>query len=90
MEIKHHTKDDLINHLSHRLKEELTDVCTYNDLYESLVSYHLYDEADIIEEITRDEFDHATAIYDILKMHGYNEDEDTEALWHKAKMVFHI
>lgn len=92
METKIHDREDLPKVLLSRLKEELTDVDTYNSLYESFKAHGMYEEAAEIEEIARDEFTHANALYDILKEHGHDPytDHDVHPLWHKAKSVFHI
>jgi ferritin len=92
METKMYSREDLMKVLVNRLKEELTDVDTYNSLYESFKAHGMYEEAAEIEEIARDEFTHAEALYDILKEHGYDlhADQEITSLWHRAKSVFHI
>jgi rubrerythrin len=92
METKiHDHHDDLIKRLVVRLKEELTDVETYNELYEYLESHHMYEEADVIEEIARDEFSHADAICDMLKELGYDFSEPgLEMMWQRAYHAFHM
>lgn len=92
MEIKMYSREELMKHLVNRLKEELTDVDTYNSLYESFKAQGMYEEADEIEEIARDEFTHAEALCNILKEHGHDlhTDQEITSLWHRAKSVFHI
>lgn len=92
METKMYSREDLMKVLVNRLKEELTDVDTYNSLYESFKAHGMYEEAAEIEEIARDEFTHAEALCDILKEHGHDlhADQEIASLWHKAKSVFHI
>ena len=92
METKMYSREELMKHLVNRLKEELTDVDTYNSLYESFEAHEMYEEAAEIEEIARDEFTHAEALYDILKEHGHDlcADQEIGSLWHRAKSVFHI
>lgn len=89
---KIHNREELMKLLAHRLKDELTDVETYNSLYESLRAHGMYEEADEIEEIARDEFTHAEALCEILKEHGYDlhAEQELDFLWHRAKHVFHI
>lgn len=94
METKMYSREDLMKVLVSRLKDELTDVDTYNSLYESFKAHGMYEEAAEIEEIARDEFTHAKALYDILKEHGHEHDlhadQEIASLWHRAKSVFHI
>ena len=92
MEAKLYSREELMKHLVNRLKEELTDVDTYNSLYESFKAHGMHEEAADIEAIARDEFTHAEAIYDILKEHGHylHADQEIASLWHRAKSVFHI
>lgn len=92
METKMYSREDLMKVLVVRLKDELTDVDTYNSLYESFKAHGMYEEAAEIEEIARDEFTHAEALCDILKEHGYDlqADQEIASLWHRAKSVFHI
>lgn len=92
METKMYSREELMKPLVNRLKEELTDVDTYNSLYESFKAHGLYEDAAEIEEIARDEFTHAEALCDILKEHGYDlhADQEIASLWHRAKSVFHI
>lgn len=89
---KIHDREELMKLLAHRLKDELTDVETYNSLYESLRAHGMYEEADEIEEIARDEFTHAEALCEILKEHGYDlhAEQELDFLWRRAKHVFHI
>lgn len=84
------TNEELLACMHARLKEELGDICTYNSLYEDLSSAGLYDEAAEVEEIARDEFAHAEALADMLKMHGrdLSHDLDVAMLWKKAKAAF--
>lgn len=92
MELKTHTEEDLVKFLVSRLKEELTDVDTYNSLYETFKMRGMHDEAEIIESIARDEFTHAEALHEILEEHGHHlhSDQEISSLWHRAKSVFHI
>lgn len=92
MDTKLHTEEDIMKFLVVRLKDELNDVETYNSLYESFKAHEMYEEASVIEEIARDEFSHAEAIYDILEDYGHVPHDDPEIahLWHRAKHVFHI
>lgn len=92
MELKTHTEEDLVKFLVSRLKEELTDVDTYNSLYELFEMRGMYDEAEDIEDIARDEFKHAEILSDILEEHGYDlhSDQDIKTLWHKAKKAFNV
>jgi bacterioferritin (cytochrome b1) len=74
------------------LKEEFADVEKYADIYQALKERGHYDEADVIEEIARDEFTHAEALYDILEDWGYDLSQNPEItnMWHKVKEIFHI
>lgn len=87
-----HTKEDFIKRFTARLKEELSDVDTYNNLYEALKMQGMYEEAEEIEEIARDEFEHAETLYELLEEHGHDTstDEEIAVLWHKAKDAFHV
>ena len=52
------------------------------------LGYRFYD-AEIIEEIARDEYDHAHAIKRILDRHRHHDvDEETKALWDEAARAF--
>lgn len=75
-----------------RLKEELSDVEKYSDIYNSLKEQGHYEDAYDIEEIARDEFNHATILCDILEDWGYDplQNQDIAIMWHKAKDVFHM
>lgn len=90
MDIEHSTKCKEI-FVAH-LKDELTDVEKYAELYDALEAQGFHDEADDIEEIARDEFKHATIIYDILDDWGYDihQHHDITMMWHKAKEIFHM
>jgi rubrerythrin len=92
MDTKLHNREELIKCLVARLKEELMDVETYNTLFESLTDHRLYEDADVIEDIARDEFSHAQAIAEILEEHGHDlsDDQELHALWHKAKHAFRV
>ena len=88
-DVKHHTKADMLHMLAERLEEELEDVVTYGELYKHLIAHEMYDEADLVEEIARDEYSHATALCEHLKDIGeYPTDEKYHKLWHEAKMYF--
>ena len=92
MELKLHSREELMKCFVNRLKEELTDIDTYNTLYESLKAHGMYEDAAEIEEIARDEFEHAETLFEILKEHGHDlsADQEIATLWHKAKSVFHL
>lgn len=72
------------------LKEELQDVIKYSNMYDNLMKQGYYDEADEIEEIAREEFTHAEAIYDILDDWGYDlsSNEELLAMWKNAELAF--
>ena len=90
MDAKLHSKEELQKCFLARLKEELLDVDTYNNLYESLIADGLFEEAEDIEDIANDEFTHARVLWEILEDWGYPLHENTEliTLFHKAKMCF--
>lgn len=92
MELKLHNREELMKCFINRLKEELIDIDTYNTLYESLKAHGMYDDAAEIEEIARDEFEHAETLHEILEEHGHDvsNEQDIAALWHKAKSAFHL
>lgn len=92
MDIKVNDKNEFVEHLKNRLKEELTDVDTYNSLYESFKAHGFCDEAQDIEAIACDEFRHAECLEEILREHGHDVSTDKEisSLWHRAKQVFEM
>lgn len=83
---------DVLDRITDRLEEELTDVCTYNALYETFMSQHMFEEASFIELIARDEFKHANILQNILNTHRVDTSKHPEipALWDKAKRAFHL
>lgn len=92
METKTYSREELMKHLVNRLKEELTDVDTYNSLYESFKAHGLHGEACEIEKIARDEYRHAMMLTDMLEDYGYDVSADQEIMthWFKAKRAFCI
>lgn len=83
--------DELIKHLVTRLKDELGDVETYNKLHCHLKNMHRYEDAELVEEIAHDEFEHAEAIREILEELNYDFSEPgLELLWQRAYHIFHI
>lgn len=75
--------------LCEKLKDELHDVIAYGKLYDELVEAGKHHDAEIIEEIARDEYDHAHAIKRILDRHKHHEiDAEAKALWDEAAHAF--
>lgn len=87
---KIYSKDECMSRLVSKLREELMDVISYNNLYESLMAHRHYEDAKDIEYIARQEYHHAQIIYDLL------EDDEVEArnstdiksLWETVKDIF--
>lgn len=93
MQLNHNvTPDPQTELLIERLEEELTDVCTYNSLYEAFVSRGMPDEAYTIERIARDEYKHASLIQILLDNKGVAIPKESPIpdLWQKARAVFHV
>ena len=67
---------DLMKSLDNRLKDELSDVSTYKNIYDKLISEGQHHAAELIEEIAHDEFTHAHALKKILETHGYDVHTD--------------
>lgn len=88
---KNYNNTSVLDHIIDRLEEELTDVCTYDTLYETFMSQRMFEEASFIELIARDEFKHATILQNILNTHRVDTSKHPEipALWDKARRAFH-
>lgn len=71
--------------LHDRMKEELHDVITYGEIYEEMKAAGMHHDAEIIEDIARDEYDHAHAL---CKMIHHEMDEEADALWKEARAAF--
>lgn len=81
--------DEFAKTFCEKLKDELHDVIAYGKLYDELVEAGKHHDAEIIEEIARDEYDHAHAIKRILDRHRHHDvDEETKALWDEAARAF--
>lgn len=87
---KLYTKDECLNYLISKAKEELNDVISYNALYESLKSHEKYDDAEEIEHIANQEYEHAETIFELLSEREYNIHNDLEimSLLKKVKEIF--
>lgn len=86
------TKEEIIKHLTEELEEELEGIKEYEDVYNSLVAMGLYAEADVIEDIAGDEYNHACALWDMLMKHGadLSHHEKIQKDWECVKKIFNI
>lgn len=89
-EKKHHyTETDMLDMLVEKLEEELEDVVAYGELYKHFVAHEMYDEAELVEDIAREEYSHAEAICTLLKNEEhYPHSEKLSHLWYQAKTYF--
>lgn len=87
---KSYDEEECLKHLISKAKEELSDVISYNQMYESLKSRGLYDDATDIEHIANQEYVHAKIIFDLLKERDYDVYENSEivALIEKVDEIF--
>ena len=87
---KSYTDEECLKHLISKVKEELSDVISYNQMYESLKSKGLYSDARDIEHIANQEYEHAKIIFDLLEERDYDVYEDSEiaALIEKVEEIF--
>ena len=87
---KSYTDEECLKHLISKAKEELSDVISYNQMYESLKLKGLYDDAMDIEHIANQEYGHAKIIFDLLEERDYNVYDDSEiaALIEKVEEIF--
>ena len=81
---------NVLKHYCDRLREELSDVETYGNLYEVLMSQGMREDAEVIEEIAEDELSHAMALYKLLEIHHHEIDTETKARYHKARELFRL
>ena len=90
--MKTYTKDELMKKMVDELEEELEGIIEYDEIYNSFKELGLEVEADEIEQIARDEYDHACAIWDILDHHGCDVSHHTKIQddWAKVKRIFAI
>lgn len=86
------TKEEILEHLTEELEDELEGIKEYEDVYNSLVAEGLYAEADVIEDIAGDEYKHAQALWDMLKKHGVDlsHHEKIQKSWECVKKIFNI
>lgn len=81
--------DEFAKTFCEKLKDELHDVIAYGKLYDELEAAGKHHDAEIIEEIARDECEHAYAIKSILDRHRHYEmDAEVKALWDEAARAF--
>lgn len=87
-----YNKDELIKHLTDELEEELEGIIKYEDVYYSLKALGLDTEADVIEDIAGDEYEHACHLWDMLKKHGadLSHHEKIQTDWESVKKIFKI
>jgi hypothetical protein len=79
---------DIVKTFCERMREELHDVIAYGELYEKLKADGHHEEAEMIEEIARDEYTHAKAFCVQLRHHHHVMDDEMRELWHKADAAF--
>lgn len=84
------TKEDIIAHLKAELKEELEGILKYGEMHKHACENGMLTEADMLEDIARDEYTHACAIKSMLEKNGVDLSHHTEyqALWHKVDEAF--
>lgn len=87
---KLYTKEEVLSCLVSKAKEELSDVISYNLLYESLKSHEMCDDAEEIEHIANQEYRHAKTIFELLMERGYDIHDNAEimSLLRKVKEIF--
>lgn len=72
--------------LHEKMKEELHDVLAYAKLHDELEDEGMHHDAEIIEDLARDEYDHAHALCRMI--HHHEMDEEAKALWKEARAAF--
>lgn len=84
------SENDLMRCLTNRMKEELHDIEAYNALHEDLMEAGMIEAAEIIEDIARDEYSHATAINAVVgdRQTDGQDEHDVRSLWKKARDAF--
>ena len=87
---KTYTDEECLKHLISKAKEELSDVISYNQMYESLKAKGFHSDATDIEYIANQEYEHAKIIFDLLEERDYDVYEDLEiaALIEKVEEIF--
>ena len=82
--------ENCVDILLDKAKEELRDVVAYGELYDKLAAKGMHGEARVIEEIAKDEHEHAEVLCELLEEHGHMKRDDAELkdLWHKANEAF--
>ena len=87
---KLYTKEEVLNCLVAKAKEELNDVISYDLLYESLKHHEMYDDAEEIEHIANQEYKHAKIIFELLLERGYDIHSNAEitSLLKKVDEIF--
>ena len=90
--MKTYTKDELIKKMIDELEDELEGIIEYDEIYKSFNELGLEREANEIERIANDEYEHACAIWDILDYHGCDVSHHTKIQddWTKVKHIFAI
>ena len=89
---KLYTNEECLNYLISKAKEELNDVISYNLLYESLKSHGMHEDAEEIEHIANQEYEHAETIFELLSERGYHIHDNSEimSLRRKVKEIFEM
>ena len=90
--MKMYTKEEILKNLTEELADELKGIKNYEDVYNSLKAIGLDAEADVIEDIAGDEYEHACALWDMLKKHGadLSGHETIAKDWECVKKIFNI
>lgn len=78
---------EIVDRLVNRLKDELSDVVTYSNMYDMLDDPY---EKEIMKSICRDEYEHAEAIQNILDCRGISTSDEFTLMWKKAMDVWEI
>ena len=87
---KIYSREECTSRLVSKLKEELMDVISYNNLYESCMAHGHYEDAKDIEHIARQEYGHAEIIYEILEDREgeMRNSPEIKAMWETVKEIF--
>ena len=84
---------DMERELIDSLRDELDDIIKYNRLYKEACDHHDYELADMLEDISADEYTHATELWRHLSDNGIYDPHkhiDIEEKWHTVKQIFNI
>lgn len=89
---EHYKKEEITEKLIDELEDELEGIKEYDEIYESFKAHGMHDEARMIERIAEDEYNHACAIWNMLKEHDVDlsDHEKIQSDWDCVKRIFNI